>query len=503
MMLARRARRWATQCVVAIATSAALIACTEATAPASRTPVSSPPELPASVASIAVEPTVVTLHDGDSLRLRVVARDAAGRELAGRVPTFITADQTVASVAADGTVHAVAPGQTSIRVRVGGRETTAAVNVTTARVASVTITPGALLLEVGETVPLQVNVRDSRGRVMPEQRVTWSVDPQNVSISADGMLRALRAGYATISATVDGVQGATAATVTPMSDYPYDLLFHRNSGSTFDLFSLSFGSDPTPSRINVGVSARTPSASPDGMHVAFSSIVTMNATRTEAIFVASRDGRSVRRLTTMPGTNDQPAWSPVGGRIAWHHADDVSGSGVGRSDIWVMDEVGAALVNLTADMSRTAWRRSPAWSADGAWIAFVEVESNLAGSTTSIWAIRADGGEKRRLTSTTTGFDANPSWSPDGTRLVFTRYFDGDADLVIHTVSTGAIRRLPQGGQQFSPVWSPLGDLIAAVHVPEGAAAQLVTVQPNGRRFQLRTLDPSWGGGASPVWSRR
>jgi hypothetical protein len=54
-------------------------------------------------------------------------------------------------------------------------------------------------------------------------------------------------------------------------------------------------------------------------------------------------------------------------------------------------------------------------------------------------------------------------------------------------------------GQQLAAAWSPLGDLIATHQVVSGQS-QLITLQPNGRRVQVRTVDPSWGGGAAPVW---
>lgn len=57
---------------------------------------------------------------------------------------------------------------------------------------------------------------------------------------------------------------------------------------------------------------------------------------------------------------------------------------------------------------------SPAWSPDGAWIAFVSDRGGQA----DLWRIRVDGGEAERLTEVETGV-ADFAWSPDGSRIAF------------------------------------------------------------------------------------
>jgi Tol biopolymer transport system component len=57
----------------------------------------------------------------------------------------------------------------------------------------------------------------------------------------------------------------------------------------------------------------------------------------------------------------------------------------------------------------------PAWSPQGDWIAFVSDEAG----TSDIWLIPAGGGERRRLTTDKPQAFA-PSWTADGSALVFT-----------------------------------------------------------------------------------
>jgi TolB protein len=57
----------------------------------------------------------------------------------------------------------------------------------------------------------------------------------------------------------------------------------------------------------------------------------------------------------------------------------------------------------------------PAWSPGGEWIAFVSTE----GGNDEIFLIRPDGSDLRRLTTNTWEWDKHPTWSPDGSQIVF------------------------------------------------------------------------------------
>lgn len=60
------------------------------------------------------------------------------------------------------------------------------------------------------------------------------------------------------------------------------------------------------------------------------------------------------------------------------------------------------------------------------------------------------------------GDDSEAAWSPDGRSIVFQRALNGDADLQVVTIATGAVRRLVAGpGDAIYPAWSPDGLSIA------------------------------------------
>lgn len=107
-----------------------------------------------------------------------------------------------------------------------------------------------------------------------------------------------------------------------------------------------------------------------------------------------------------------PAISPDGTRIAypvtWYDVD----ADRGNSDIWMVGIEGGESVQLTSSPGTDT---SPVWSPDGKWLAFV---STRGGDGPQIYLLPAYGGEARRLTSTAGGA-TGPVWSRDGTRILF------------------------------------------------------------------------------------
>ena len=71
--------------------------------------------------------------------------------------------------------------------------------------------------------------------------------------------------------------------------------------------------------------------------------------------------------------------------------------------------------------------RAPAWSPDGRWIAFAAARTKPyppGSREDQIYVTRADGTGRRQLTEPPAGdgttFATDPTWSPDGRRIVFT-----------------------------------------------------------------------------------
>jgi uncharacterized protein YjdB len=206
----------ATGLVTAVAPGAASIRATvEGRTGEAGVQVAAPP--PESVASVAVALGDATLREGQATTATATARDAQGAVLAGRATVWASSDPGVATVSATGVVTAVSPGTTTIQATVEGRTGTATLRVTPAPprpVASVTVTLAAASLTIGQTTQAAATLRDASGAVLTGRAVVWtSSDPSVATVSGTGVVSAVAAGSATITATSEERSGSAAVRV--------------------------------------------------------------------------------------------------------------------------------------------------------------------------------------------------------------------------------------------------------------------------------------------------
>src|ERR671912_79049 len=83
------------------------------------------------------------------------------------------------------------------------------------------------------------------------------------------------------------------------------------------------------------------------------------------IFVMDANGENATNLTQTDGNEDDPAWSPDGGKIAFAGVRD------GGQEILTMDPDGGNEEILTGD-GTDAFDRAPDWSPDGTMVAFMK-----------------------------------------------------------------------------------------------------------------------------------
>ena len=229
----------------------------------------------------------------------------------------------------------------------------------------------------------------------------------------------------------------------------------------------------------------------DGRHVAYvlTEISLEEDSYRSTIWIAPATGGPPVQLTRGPGRDSAPRWSPDGLSLAF-----LSDRGGGHPQMFLLPMSGGEPRRLTA----AGHGAGPAsWSPDGTKVVFAATapkEHAPAGKAESHWAHRprvvskaqykADGAgytfdacsqlfalalESGTLAQLTSGDQESraPAWSPDGTRIAFSRARGGVADFSLFDIWTadadgGSPSRLTESiGRATSPTWSPDGAMIA------------------------------------------
>ena len=169
--------------------------------------------LPVPVVAVRVSPSSRDLTVGEAVQLKAEPLDAQGNVLSGRSVAWSSGRPSVATVSSTGAVTALAPGSTIITATVERKVGVGAITVAAAAVASVAMSPTSATLVVGQTVQLGAQPRDASGRPLDGRTVTWSTNrPPVATVTSTGVVTAVSAGTATITAASEG-RSATATIV--------------------------------------------------------------------------------------------------------------------------------------------------------------------------------------------------------------------------------------------------------------------------------------------------
>jgi Tol biopolymer transport system component len=260
----------------------------------------------------------------------------------------------------------------------------------------------------------------------------------------------------------------------------------------------------------------TPAYKPSGLpeRIAYAS----DSDKSVHIYTIKPDGTDIQPTSSDNRTNDgQPAWSPDGTKIAF-----ISNQS-SKYEVWTMNSDGSGRMRLTDLKSRS---NTPRWSPDGAKIAFIS-QITSAGSVISveIFAMNSDGSGLQQLTESPQevaavgqaggnehatgiiGWNSVPTWSPDGSKILFGSNRDGDGSIpVLYTMNADGSDQRKFGlfadvdGSQ--PDWSWATNKI--VWVRGSAAKGDIWVMDGGSPFPLLTakkLTDNIDNNLNPTWS--
>lgn len=210
--------------------------------------------------------------------------------------------------------------------------------------------------------------------------------------------------------------------------------------------------------------------------IAFEKHIIQDGNLNIEIFVMEADGTNPVNITSSPGHDTRPAWSPDGTRIAF-----------GRDgDIWVMDADGGNKANL---MNSPTIEVDPVWSPDGTRIAFGRGPGNGG-----LYVMNSDGSNVTFLAPNgSVGLDGGSSWSPDGSRIAF------GPDLQLVNADGTSLTKLPDdnpAGTDLDPSWSPDGNCIVYRSYRGGVGeGEIYVTTPDGTRranLSRHPADEEW-----------
>jgi Tol biopolymer transport system component len=186
-----------------------------------------------------------------------------------------------------------------------------------------------------------------------------------------------------------------------------DVVFtHRYGGSNGQIY-IRKGSDGSTSNLsnNNGYDAH-PDGSPNGSQIAFSS--SRPGITGTAIWIMNSDGSGQAQLTSFPpdsGINDAaPSWSPLGDKILFARSDN------NGTNLFVVNTDGTNLTQLTTD--NMVFGSGAGWSPDASKIVYSRGQA-----TQSLYVVNANGTSNHQVGSGSA--EHNPTWSPNGSRIYY------------------------------------------------------------------------------------
>ncbi|MFN2325196.1 MAG: beta strand repeat-containing protein [Gemmatimonadales bacterium] len=153
---------------------------------------------------------------GGTYQLQATPRTSTGIAVPGRTVTWSSANTAIAQVSSTGLMTGVAAGMVSITAVVEGITGRIEMDVRQVPVATVQVLASVTTLEAGQTTQLQAVTLDSTGGMLLGRATVWSSsNPAAATVSPQGLVTAVGAGSAILTATSEGRSGSVTFTVTP------------------------------------------------------------------------------------------------------------------------------------------------------------------------------------------------------------------------------------------------------------------------------------------------
>jgi Tol biopolymer transport system component len=251
------------------------------------------------------------------------------------------------------------------------------------------------------------------------------------------------------------------------------MIFHREVEPTWPAFQRWHSADPQFGLFRTGV---FPAYDPAGEMLVCSD--QLGAINSKNLLTVKPDG-TAKKIFFDPGEKSAIAavWSPDGKRLAFAYGRFFQSLlGPAIADIAVVDRHGANLKVLTDGSGNVGF---PSWSSDGTQIVYRASAAHNRG----LFILDVANGKTRPLTPASS-HDNFPAWAPTGDRIAFTRYRDGDYDIyTIKSDGTDPRRLTHSAGNDAHCAWSPDGEWIAFTTGRQGFKDEAALYPRNGQPY--------------------
>jgi TolB protein len=246
--------------------------------------------------------------------------------------------------------------------------------------------------------------------------------------------------------------------------------------------------------ISAGVAnatSRTADASRNGLIVFQARVGGFNQ-----LYTIKPNGTGLKQITNISFSGDtdgaeQADWSPDGSAIAFD-APSLRGGDI-VINVFTVHPDGSGLAE--SPLAVKGFNGAPAYSPDGTRIAFDQDPGSSQPTVHGLFVANADGSNPQRVTTgfaTVDAYDTNADWSPDGSRLAFTRVKNStEAAIFVVGIDGRGLKRLtPWSLDATGADWSPDGSRILFYSYTEahpGKSANVLTIRPSGGRMTQLT----------------